>query len=32
MKLKDEFIKLPKKMVYDMYISLVYDSKFKENI
>lgn len=32
MKLKDEFIKLPKEMVYDMYLSIVYDCKDYDNI
>lgn len=32
MKLKDEFIKLPKEMVYDMYHSLVYKTKDYDSI
>lgn len=32
MKLKDEFIKLPKDMVYDMYSSIVYDIKDYDDI
>ena len=32
MKLKDEYKKMPKELVYDMYDSLVYDVKYYDNI
>ena len=32
MKLKDEFKKMPKELVYDMYDTLVYDVKYYDNI
>ncbi len=32
MKLKEEFVKLPKEMVYNMYLSIVYDAKDYDDI